>query len=439
MTWMASFVVTVILAINGADPTAYTSQDTVDVNRVPVTLQDYLQYSALNNAGLKAAFEQWKAAVEQVPQVKSLPDPKFTYGYFIREVETRVGPQKQRVGFSQMFPWFGKIEARTDAAAAAARAAKKRYEAAKINLFYEVKEGFYEYVYLAKAVEVARENFELVRHFEDVARTKYMAAAAGHPDLIRAQVELVKLEDHLQTLEQLRVPIVARLNAVMNRQSAEILPWPKKGRPEIVHVNRAKMIALLKEQNPELQALEFEIDSARSRVRLAEKKSYPDIGVGVDWIETDPARMAGVQDSGRDPVILMFTMNIPIWGQSYKAAQMQAEANVRKTSHQKIQTQNTLIARAEQTLYDYEDSQRKMKLYSEVLVSKAQELVRASEAAYRTGKVDFLSLLNAQQKLLEFQLRYERAVADAQQTLAELEMLVGAELEGFVEPGIEER
>lgn len=51
-------------------------------------LSDYLAYAALNNAGLKAAFERWKAAVEQVPQAESLPDPRFNYGYFINEVET---------------------------------------------------------------------------------------------------------------------------------------------------------------------------------------------------------------------------------------------------------------------------------------------------------------------------------------------------------------
>jgi outer membrane protein TolC len=159
-----------------------------------VTVQDYLRYAALNNAGLKAAFEQLEVAVQQVPQAKSLPDPKFTYGYFIREVETRVGPQRQKFGIMQVFPWFGKIEARTDAAAASVKAARKRYEAAKLKLFFEVKDAFYEYVYLASAVEIARENLELIKHFEEIARIKYMAAAMGHPDVIRAQVELAMLE-----------------------------------------------------------------------------------------------------------------------------------------------------------------------------------------------------------------------------------------------------
>jgi cobalt-zinc-cadmium efflux system outer membrane protein len=391
-------------------------------------LSDYLRYAALNNAGLKAAFEQWKMAVEQVPQAKSLPDPKFTYGYFIEEVETRVGPQRNKLEIMQTFPWFGKIEARTDAAAATAKAARQRYEAAKLKLFFEVKDAYYEYVYLSGAVKIAQENLELIKHFEQVARTKYMAAAIGHPDVIRAQVELARLEDHVKTLEELRTPIVARLNASLNRRSLEMLPWPQKQMFQAAEVSREKVIELLIAQNPELKALDFEREAAASRVELAKKKFWPDVDVGLGWIDTGSAMNPGTPDSGKDPIILMFTMNLPIWRESYKAAELQAKADALRTSQHKTEMENTIVARAERALYDFEDSNRKTKLYGDVLVPKAEELLRASETAYQAGTVDFLSLINAQQKLLEFQLRYERAVADNQQGLARLEMLVGSEL-----------
>ncbi len=403
------------------------TQNPPDSN-APLTLEDYLQQAALNNAGLKAAFEQWKAALEEIPQAGALPDPKFTYGYYIREVETRVGPQKQKFGIMQVFPWFGKIEARTDAAAANAKATKKRYEATKLKLFFEVKDAFYEYTYLAKAVEIARENLELIEHFEEVARTKYEAATAGHPDVIRAQVELAKLQDQLESLEDMRKPIVARLNAVLNRRSFGMLPWPQREKFRKVEIEQEQIIELLRRMNPELAALDFEVEAAKSRVELEKKKFWPEVGVGVDWIQTDDAPGAGARDSGRDPIILMFTMNLPIWRDSYKAAELQAKAEMIKTSQQKIEVENTVIARAEQALYDFNDSGRKIKLYGDILVPKAQELLEASEQAYRAGTIDFLSLINAQQKLLEFKLHYERAVADNQQKLAELQMLVGEQL-----------
>jgi cobalt-zinc-cadmium efflux system outer membrane protein len=424
---MKGQVLTTAIAVLVFMPSVRASQQSSDANDLK-TLADYLRYAALNNAGLKAEFEQWKVAIEQVPQARALPDPRFTYGYFIEEVETRVGPQRNKFGISQMFPWFGKVEARTRAAGASAQAARRRYEGKKLRLFFEVKDAFHEYVYLAEAIEIARENLELVGNFEEVAITKYIGAAAGHPDVVRAQVELATLEDQLRTLENLREPIVARLNSVLNRKSAEPPPWPTREEYSAVEIDRGQLKEMLLAQNPELQALDYDLESARSRVELAKKKFYPDIGVGVDWVQTDDALMAGTRDSGKDPVMLMFSLNVPIWRQSYKAAEIQARAIARKTRYQKTEVQNALIARVEQVLYDYEDSQRKQRLYGDILVPKAQELIGASESAYQGGTIDFLSLIDAQRTLLKFELLHERAVTNSRQKLAELEMLAGTEL-----------
>jgi outer membrane protein TolC len=189
----------------------------------------------------------------------------------------------------------------------------------------------------------------------------------------------------------------------------------------------------LRQTNPELAAIDFEVAGAQSKVELAKRKFYPDIGVGVEWIETGSAAGSGVSGSGEDPLVLMFSMNLPIWTDSYKAAERQAQSNVIKARQQRTEAENTILARAEQVLYDFEDSDRKIRLYLDVLIPKADELLEASEGAYRGGSVDFLSLVDAQRMKLDFQLKYERAVTDSQQKLAELEMLAGTELSVIAE------
>ena len=74
----------------------YTPQNLPTLNKESA-ISDYLAYAALNNPGLEAAFNRWKAALQKVPQGRSLPDPQFTYKYFIKEVETRVGPQRHKL------------------------------------------------------------------------------------------------------------------------------------------------------------------------------------------------------------------------------------------------------------------------------------------------------------------------------------------------------
>lgn len=419
-----AFVVMLVVSIVVSSASA--QQKPVDTNNVDannlVRLEDYLQYAALHNAALKASFQQWKAAVEQIPQARALPDPQVQYGYYTRQSDMQM---KEMVGVMQMFPWFGKIDARTDAVAKSAQAAQQMYEAARLSLFREVKEGFYEYVYLDKATEIAIENLELLRHFEEVARTKYTTTEAGQPDLIRAQVELAKMEYVLRSLEQLRKPTVSKLNKALTLPDDTNLPWPKVEAFDAAPLEYERLVNLLRQKNPELAGLDFEAMAAKSRIELAKKNFYPDIGVGVEWTEFE--RSGGM--SGRDSVALMFQINLPLWRDSYAAGRRQAHAEAISIEQQKINTESTLLAAAAQSYYDYNDSIRRIRLYRDTLIPKGKELLLASETAYKAGVIDFLSLIDSQRLLLDYYLSYQRALADNRQKLAELEVLAGAELE----------
>ncbi len=323
----------------------------------------------------------------------------------------------------QTFPWFGKIAARTDAAAAAANAAQKRYEARRLQLFSEVKQAFYEYVYLAGATHITKENLALMQRFEEAARTRHLTARATHPDIMRAQIEVAKAQNELTTLERSRSPIVARLNAALNRPTEASLPWPREGSGRPVEVDRNILIAALKEHNPELQAMDFDIERLDKEVAVAKRNFYPDIGVGAEWMQM-PASGGGLDSDLRVGVEL----NLPIWRGSYRAGELQALALARRARHERKDLENTLVARAQRALYEFENSGRQVKLYDDALVPSARELIGSSEAAYAAGTVDFLNLLSAQQTLLQFRLARERSWADQRQKLAELEMLAGSEL-----------
>jgi len=414
----------VVLALTQS---VWGSQQPSDTNNLQ-TLQNYLRFASLNNAELKAKFHQWKAAIEQIPQAKSLPDPKFTYGYFIEEVETKVGPQQQKFEIMQTFPWFGVIEARADRAAAKAKAAHKRYEAKKLELFQQVKYAFYEYAYLAEAIEITKQNLELITHFEEIARSRYTTAITSHPDIIRAQIELAVLEDRLESLKELRPAITAKLNSILNRPISSDLPWPKPPQYQQVSIDFAQLYSMIIQNNPDLQAVDYEIEAVRNTEKLAKKKSFPHFGIGVSYIDTAHARASGVDDSGKDPIIAMFSLTLPIWADSYKAAQRQARAQMHQKTHEKTQMENTLAAKAQQFLYEFEDSSRKIKLYKNVIIPKAKEMLVASESAYQSGAVDFLSLIDAQRMLLRYELFCERRLAENAQKLAKIEMLAGTHL-----------
>ncbi|MHC4882231.1 MAG: TolC family protein [Planctomycetota bacterium] len=392
-------------------------------------LSDYLAYAALNNPGLEAAFNRWKASVEEVVQSETLPDPKFTYQYYIEEVETRVGPQNQGLGLAQTFPWFGKLELRGKVAQEAANAERQRYESAKLKLFYEVKDAYAEYYYLAQAIEIFQENVALVKHLEEVARTRFKAAAASHPDVIKAQVELGKLEDHLKSLEEFKKPLQSRLNAALNRPTDTEIPWPQQLPSEESIMTDSAVLEQLVASNPDLKAIDFEIKKNQQKIELVRKDYYPDITLGLNYIDTANSSMTPApRDNGKDPLIAMVSINLPLWRGKYDAGVRQARAQyyaARRTKEDKV---NNLTSMLKMALYKFHDAKRKINLYQSALVPKARQSLKVTESDYLSGKAAFLDLIDSQRVFLEFELSLQRSLADQTQRLAEIEMLVGQDV-----------
>jgi len=389
------------------------------------TLSDYIAFAALNNPGLKAAFLNWKAALEKIPQVTTLPDPRFTYAYYIQEVETRVGSQRQSFALTQTFPWLGKLQLQGNAAVEAARAEKARYDAAKLKLFYQVQEAFYEYHYLAQATAVTQENLNYVQYLESVARAGYSAGMTPYADVVRAQVELGKLEDRLKTLNEEAEPIAAKLNAALNRPSGAQLFFPEKLEEEKVSFTPEELLTWLKENNPDLKAISSQAAQAKWNIDLAKKNFYPDITLGMQGIDTSNALLPDTPDSGKDPIIATASINVPIWWNKYRAEGREASARHKSFLRDREDKENRLVANIKWALYKYRDAERKIALYRDALLPEAKQAFEVSIQGYETGKGTFPNVVDSIRTLLEFELSYQRAFTDRAQRLAELEMLVG--------------
>lgn len=394
------------------------------------TLADYLLYAGLNNPGLEAAFQRFRAAAERLPQARALPDPRLSFGVFLEEVETAAGPQKAKVGLSQTFPWFGRLQDQEDAAARNANAAWRRYQAEKLDLFERVTTALYELRYLRRAVQITEENLYLLRQFEQVALARFRVAAADHPDIIRIQVEVGTLEDRLAQLNQLRAPYTGRLNAALNRPVVAELPWPGELPGEFYEGAADELLSLVRDRNPRLLALAEEVERERELTEVARKQGLPDLTVGLDYtFVSDAAPNPGFSESGDDPVLLSFSINLPLDRGKYSAAVREAIARRLSTAHERAEESNRLGAELRQTLFEHVDAERRAELYANTLIPKATESMQASLAGFRTGDSDFLDVIDTERTLLEFQLALERAIADRAVSLARLQRLTNTNLE----------
>ena len=388
-------------------------------------LDAYRTEAAQNNPALEAAFNTWKAALEKVPQAKSLPDPRFSYSYFIEQVETRVGPQRQRITLSQAFPWFGTLKLRGGAAMEAAEAERQHFEQTKLNLFYRVTSAYHEYAYLHKSIDTTRQHLLLLQDMEQVARTRFETAQIPQSALIQLQVELGKTEDRLRSLEALRAPLSANLAAALNRPGTAPLPWPEPTEPPPTLFTDADAEQWLRESSPQLRRADALFRKEQERAALARKARYPNITLGVSYTQTDDARMPDVSGSGDDPIMATVSVNLPIWFSKQRAAER--EAAHRKTAAQqlRIDSENQLAAALQMTLYQFRDAERKTGLYQNTLLPKAEQAHETARQNFEAGTIRYTALLEAERTLLEIQLAADRARADREIRLAEIEMLTG--------------
>ena len=412
---------------DGAAPPRGEAQPSASLEK-KTDLAELLRFAALHHPGLRAAFERWKAALERVPQARRLPDPVFTYGNYIREVETRVGAQEQSFGLVQGIPWPGELTRKAEAALRNARVEKFRYDAVKFKLFYEVKRAYYEYDYLSRALDIVRENIQLLRNMEASVRARYRAGVAENPALIQLQVELGRLEDQEKSLEALRPARAARLNAAVGRDPDLPLPWPEEAPGEPPAQDRERLRTLLLQVNPELEAARARIDAAEAERDVAETGYYPDFGIGARYIQTDRRHDADPGGNGEDPFLLTFQVSIPLWRGAYGAAVREAEARRESAAREREDLENRLSADLAVALFEYDDAARKLNLFRDTLIPKAEQSMKTSQRAFSAGKAGFLDMLDAERRYLEFRLLAKRALADRNIRLAELEMLCGREL-----------
>lgn len=419
------FLVMLLFAAGSANPAkagpAAPSDEIEDLN-------GYIEAALLANGEIRAAEENWRAAVQKAEQAGAPPDPRFSYGYYVTPVETRVGPQRHRFALAQTFPWFGRLSLKEQQAVLEAEAVRVKIEEAQLNVVRRVKDAYFEYAYAGRAIAIARENVELLKYLERVTEARYKAGLSPYAQFLRIQVELVRVEDRLRSLEDLLLPLQARLNAAMSRPSTDTLPLPDEIPIMIADMTEAEIAAALADGNPELRALQIQAEAASTGAEFARKGYFPDVTLGLEFIQTDKARVGSPDRNGDDPLVATISFNIPLWFDARKAAVEEARSRAASLKRQNTGAYDRLSAAMQLALFKYRDAGRRIALFKNSLLPKTEQSLAATLDAFQAGGQSVLDLIDAERMLLEFQLSYLRALADQGQYLAEMESLIGQEI-----------
>ncbi len=363
-------------------------------------LEILIENALANNPEIKKFELQYKRASEKVNEVNVIPNTEFGVGYFISEPETRTGAQRFKVSAKQMLPWFGTITSRENYVSALADAKYEDIVIAKRKLMASVSQSYYK-LYANKAKQrVLSENIKLLETYEIMTLTSVEVGKASAVDVLRLQIRQNELQQVKDVLQQQFLAEQTLFNNLLNRENyIEVNMIENLLIPEDYFETTTENLVL----HPELLKYDKLFASIEQSELLNQKESSPMFGFGLDYINVTERTDSNFSDNGKDIIMPMVSVSIPIFNKKFKSVSKQNEL-----ARQEIQTQKQERLNILEILLDKAIKERVSSRISNDTATK--NIKRAKDAEqmliknYETGTIDFNDILDIQELQLKFQI-----------------------------------
>jgi len=396
----------------------------------PQALSRLIEEGLANNQDIKSLESQVKSFREEISFAGSLNDPRI--GIALLNIPTdhfrfdQEPMTQKQIFIAQKIPWFGKLGLRSQQAAMKAIRQEAILKAKRLELSREIATAYYELGFVANSQKTNEKLIKMLTQLLRVSEARYASGQGLQQDVLQAQVELSKLLDEQITLDKKRRTLEDRINGLLNRGSfipvtpPQSLPYPDP----ILEMEELQTQTLA--MNPWLKVKQAEIEIASVGIELARKNYWPDLDFKVAYGQREE------DFNGRDLPDFVSTsvvMNIPLWKktrQDKKLAATQLSYQAALQSYQNLA--NGLPHKIDALVTDIRNVRKNYRLITDALIVQAEQWARSSLTAYEVGKVNFNTMINAQIRLLRFELQSENYLFSLYIKRAELEELLGEPL-----------
>ncbi len=363
-------------------------------------LEILIKEGLANNPKIQIFELKHQVAKEKVNEVNTLPNTKIGVGYFVSEPETRTGAQRFKVSVKQILPSFGSITARENYKNSLADAVYEDVVIAQRKLVASISQSYYNLYALKEKQTVLNENIVLLKTYEELALTSVEVGKASAVDVLRLQMRQNELEQLKQVLEQDYLGEQTVLNKLLNREKKiaisidDELTMPSKN-------------ALIDSGNltlhPELLKYDKLYNSIEQSELLNQKESNPMFGFGLDYIAVSERPNLDFNDNGKDIIMPMVSVSIPIFNNKYKSKTKQNELLQKEINFQKKDKLNQLetvldkaVKKSNSARISYSTQTKNLK--------QAKDAETILVKSYETGTISFNGVLDIQELQLKFQI-----------------------------------
>ena len=392
-------------------------------NATPITLDEAERIALQANPEIRVSARKVAIAEAHVSGAGALDDPSVMYrGWQVpltKPWDYNAAMNMFMVG--QSFPGPGKRTLRSQVATDAISVAKAELEAKKREISAAVRKAFYDLLRTADELKVHDEQVGIAHQAFEAARIKYSVGKVPQQDVLKAQVALTRLIEHLVMLEQDADLSRATLNTLLGRSPDTPLEVTGGHAIPMQVPTLADLKQLALQSRPELMASAATVKQAQDEVALARKQYTPDFSANVGYM------LLPSGSQFRNNYMIEGSMTLP-WlnRRKHESEISKAKATVEEHQAELDALRLTVFQQIQDALVRANSAMRLVDLYQNSLRPQSEATLRSTVIAYESDRTDILNLLDSQNTTLDVDYAYFRALADFEQRMAELELALGA-------------
>lgn len=421
-----AFCALALVGASGITPTLASAQ----ARSAPISARtDSLSLAAVydavdrGNPRLRAASALARAAGSRIAGSTRPPDPTLQLGlmnYMLPELSADPALGMRQLQVMQMLPLPGKLKAAGDAARSRTVAAEARVSEARLAARASGAMAFVERWGAERQATIALETRRLLEDAAAVASSMYRVGDGRQVDVLRAQLEIARMDEEVIRMRTMGESALARLAAVADLPvdsvaGPPVLPALPDSLPPV-----DSLVAWSIASRPMLAAGMADIEAASAELRLAARERWPDPQVGMQYGERSGAM--GTDRMGS----LMVGATIPLWARSRQLAMRDEATAMREMAVADLDAMRAETrGRVGETHTAIASSRRLASLYRNSILPQAEAAAASAVAAYRTGTVDFMTVVENRMTVNRY--RQELVALEVTEASAwvELEMLLG--------------
>lgn len=387
------FIAAACLALGTLSAAAQTTGQPVRAALAEPQL-DALVALALTNAPETASAQaSVEAARRRIVPARTLADPFLSATYQNDGRSFSLGnAEGSFLGLmaSQSIPWPGKLRLAGEIAASEAREIE-RGTVGRTALMLEarVHNAWYDIV-LARAIDrIIEDRRNAAVQIEASVRERYAAGLAEQQDVLRAQVELARIDEQKATQAAIITSRIAELNRLTGAPQDRAIATPERLPEETALPALTELIAAAAARSPELAASGQAIETGRIRIDLAKKSFLPDFSVDAGSMYRGSFEMGPMWQVG-------VGVTVPLWiGRRQQNQLAEAQAIVHGRTAESDTLARELELRTRERAAQFDAALRIAALYRDKVLPLDELSLESALASYQAGKLPFISILDA--------------------------------------------